>query len=339
MESTWYIESLSPKELTMEVTAEEKVRYYRTMYTIRSFEEQTIVLSRKGLMGGGLHLSIGQEACAVGATSALKAGDMVGSTHRGHGIAIAKGVEPRRIFAEFLGREPGTNRGRGGSMHLNDLDIGLLGGNGIVGGNIPICTGIALAFKHRGDEHVVLCIFGDGTINTGAFHEAVNLAAIWKLPILFACENNQYAITMPIKMACALHNVADRASGYGIPSTCVDGNDVSAVREATLVAAERARTGKGPTLLEFQTYRWLGHSMTDNGSDRPPEEVRYWKEKRDPINLWKQRLLAEKCLNEEKLEEIHREVAQEIQAAVEFAMNSEPARSSNLVEENYYTIT
>jgi pyruvate dehydrogenase E1 component alpha subunit len=320
----------------MKLTESEQIALYRLMCKIRAFEEQCILLSRRGLIGGVLHLYIGEEAVAAGAISVLNEDDYTASTHRGHGHCIAKGADIGRMFAELLGKEIGYCRGRGGSMHIADVKRGILGANGIVGAGIPIAVGAALAIKYKGEKRVALSFFGDGATNTGAFHESANMAAIWKLPVVFVCENNMYAISMPIKRACALHTVADRAAGYGVPGICVDGNDVLAVREATSEAVERARRGDGPTLIECQTYRWLGHHTGDDAKYRPPEEVQYWKEQRDPIMRFGQKLLDEKVLTQEGLQQIQREVDAEIEAAVQFAHDSEPARVEGVLEDVYY---
>jgi pyruvate dehydrogenase E1 component alpha subunit len=243
------------------------------------------------------------------------------------------------MFAELLGKETGYCRGRGGSMHIADVKLRMLGANGIVGAGIPIAMGAALAIQYQGLKQVVLCFFGDGATNTGAFHEGVNMAAAWKLPVVFLSENNLYAITMPIKKACALHTISDRAGGYGIPGVCVDGNDVIAVREATFEAVSRARKGDGPTLIECQTYRWLGHHLGDDGKYRPPEEVQYWKEQRDPIRNFGQKLINEKILTKKEMEKIHQEVADEVETAVRFAEESEPADVEKVLEDVYYSPT
>jgi len=321
----------------MKLTKKEKIELYEHMYRIRSFEEQCILLSRKGLIGGSLHLYIGEEAVAAGAISVLRPDDYIASTHRGHGHCIAKGANMGRMFAELLGKEAGYNRGRGGSMHIADVGLRVLGANGIVAAGIPIATGAALAVKYQGGDQVVLSFFGDGASNNGAFHEGVNFAASWKLPVVYICENNQYAITMSIKNACALHTLSDRAAGYGIPGVCVDGNDVVAVREAAVEAIKRARNGDGPSFIECQTYRWLGHHLGDDGKYRPPEEVRYWKEERDPIATFAKKMLEENVLTQKKLDEVHKTIDEEIAAAVQFAQDSEPASVERLLEDLYYS--
>ncbi len=318
----------------MKLNKEELIDLYRTMFRIRSFEEQCIQLSHKGLVGGSLHLYIGEEAIAAGAISVLNKEDYIASTHRGHGHCIAKGADIGRMFAELLGRETGYCKGRGGSMHIADVKIGMLGANGIVGAGIPIAVGAALAIKRRQSKQVVLCFFGDGATSTGAFHEGVNMAAIWKLPVIFVCENNLYAITTPISKSCALPHVADRANGYGMPGVKVDGNDVIAVRDVTLDAVHRARKGEGPSLIECKTYRWLGHHMGDDCKYRPPGELETWK-KRCPIGIFRQRLFKEKAATEGELKDVEVQVLQEIQAAVTFAQDSPMADPNGILGDVY----
>lgn len=322
----------------MKLNKKELIDLYRTMLRIRSFEEQCIQLSHKGLVGGSLHLYIGEEAIAAGSISVVNKDDYIASTHRGHGHCIAKGADIGRMFAELLGKETGYCKGRGGSMHIADVKIGMLGANGIVGAGIPIAVGAALAVKYRESKQVVLCFFGDGATGTGAFHEGVNLAAIWKLPVIFLCENNMYAITTPISKSCALPHVADRANGYGMPGVVVDGNDVIAVRDATLEAVNRARNGEGPTLIECKTYRWLGHHMGDDCKYRPPGELDAWKE-RCPIGNFRQWLFNEKVVTEGEFKDVEMQVLQEIEAAVTFAQDSPTADPNGILGDVYYRST
>ena len=319
----------------MKPTKSEKIDLYRIMYKIRAFEHQCVALSHKELIRGPLHSYLGEEAVAAGSISVLEKDDYIASTHRGHGHCVARGADMGRMFAELLGKETGYCRGRGGSMHIADVSLGILGANGIVGAGIPIAVGAGLAAKYKGASKVVLCFFGDGATNTGAFHEGVNLAAAFKLPVVFICENNRYAISTPIDKACGLHSVADRAKGYGIPGNCLDGNDVLAVREGAAEAIKQARMGAGPSLLECETYRWLGHHLADDGKYRPEEEVRYWREQRDPIKVFSHRLTKEKVLTDEELDQINKAVDTEIQSAVQYAMESEPARAETLMENIY----
>ncbi len=249
-----------------------------TMWTTRRFEEAVDDLFARGLMHGTMHLSIGQEASATGACMALRDDDAITSTHRGHGHCIGKGADLTRMMAELLAKETGYCRGRGGSMHIADVATGNLGANGIVGGGIPIAAGAALAYQLRGEDHVVACFFGDGATNEGAFHEAVNLAAIWKLPVVFICENNKYGMSFSTEKSMAVDTIAERASAYGIPGVSVDGNDVAAVYDVVHAAVERARAGDGPTLVESVTYRHKGHSKSDKNLYRTREEISEWRE-------------------------------------------------------------
>lgn len=321
----------------MALKKEQLIDLYRMMVRIRSFEEQCILLSHKGLVGGSLHLYIGEEAIATGSISVLNKDDYITMTHRGHGQCIAKGADLGRMFAELLGKETGYCKGRGGSMHIADVKLGMLGANGIVGAGIPIAVGASLAIKYRQGKQVVLCFFGDGATSTGAFHEGVNMGAIWRLPVVFICENNMYAITTPISKSCALRDVADRANGYGMPGVVVDGNDVLAVREAALKAVERARKGDGPTLIECKTYRWLGHHLGDDCKYRPPGELEVWKE-RCPIKNFVQYLLKDNVTREADLKKIQGEVDREIETAVKFAYDSPPANPERILEDVFYSI-
>ncbi len=320
----------------MQATKQEKIDLYRLMYRIRTFEEQSFVSFNKGLTHGVLHLCIGQEASAAGCIYDLKKEDYLATTHRGHGHVIAKGADLKRMFAELLGKETGYCRGRGGSMHIADMEIGILGANGIVGGGVPIAVGAGFAIKYKGLNQVALSFFGDAALNTGAFHEAANLASTWKLPVVFVCENNLYGISVSIKKACALDTLANRSAGYNIPGVCVDGNDVMAVREAANEAVERARNGEGPSFLECQTYRHMGHFTADDGKYRPDEEVKYWKEERDPIKNFAKQLLADKEVSQGDLDSIHDEVKTEIEHAFKFAEESEPGHVEDLLEGVYY---
>ena len=304
------------------------------MYEIRSFEEKAEELYIRGMVHGTMHLSVGQEASAVGAVSALEPDDYILSTHRGHGHCIAKGADIKLMMAEFLGKETGYCRGRGGSMHIADVKAGNLGATGVVGDGIPISVGVGLSIKLQRQDRVVLCFFGDGAANTGSFHEALNMASIWKLPVVFLCENNQYAMSTPVKKAFPIENIADRAAAYGMPGVVVDGNDVLTVYRATKEAVERARRGDGPTLIECKTYRWKGHSKSDQQRYRTREEVEAWK-KKDPISRFRSMLIREGIITEKEAERIEREAKETIEEAVRFAQNS-PEPSLEGIEEEVY---
>lgn len=258
--------------------------FYR-MTLIRRFEERAAQLRAAGLIPGFLHPYNGQEAVATGVCAALGSGDVFNSTHRGHGHLIARGANPARMYAELFGRLTGYNAGKGGSLHMIDADLGFLGANGIVGGGIPLATGAALQFKRKGSKDLAVTFFGDGASNEGSFHESLNLAALWKLPVLFVCENNLYGEFTRQDKHMVIDNIADRAASYGMPGVVVDGNDVLAVKEVTAEAAERARNGEGPTLIEAKTYRHKGHFEGDMARYRPQEEVESWME-RDPLLLF-----------------------------------------------------
>jgi len=295
---------------------------YRKMFTIRIFEQKVNQLFTSGVLVGDLHLSIGEEACAVGVCSALKEKDTINTTHRGHGHCIAKGVDVNRMMAEFFAKRNGICKGKGGSMHIADSTVGMLGASGIVGGGIPHAVGAALAFKMRKTGQVAVAFFGDGASNQGTFHESINLAAIWNLPVVFVCENNQYAEATPISAAMLVRNVADRAVAYGIPGVVVDGMDVSAVYEATLKAVKRAREGHGPTLLECKTYRYEGHEIGDPWETyRSKDDVEKWK-KKDPIANLRQKLLNDGLATHQELDDLEKKVVELIDSAIEFGKQS-----------------
>jgi len=295
------------------------------MYKIRFFEETVDELFARGLVHGTMHLSIGQEASAVGSISALRDEDYILSTHRGHGHCIAKDADLKLMMAEFWGKETGYCRGRGGSMHVADMGARNLGANGVVGGGIPLAVGVGLSLKMRGREEIVMGFFGDGAANQGSFHEALNMAAIWCLPVVYVCENNQYGMSMSVGKAFKIENISQRAAGYGMRGVTVDGNDVLEVYEAATDAVQRARTGEGPTLLECQTYRWKGHSKSDQERYRTRQEIEAWK-KKDPIKRFRETLMAEGVIREEEAGQIEEDARQSIAEAVEYAQASpEPA--------------
>jgi acetoin:2,6-dichlorophenolindophenol oxidoreductase subunit alpha len=302
-----------------------------TMWTIRRFEEAVDDLFARGLMHGTMHLSIGQEASATGACLALRADDSITSTHRGHGHCIAKGADLTRMMAELLAKETGYCRGRGGSMHIADTATGNLGANGIVAGGIPIAAGAALAYQMRGEDRVVACFFGDGAANEGAFHEAVNLAAIWKLPVVFICENNKYGMSFSTEKSFAIEHISERAAGYGIPGVTVDGNDLDAVHEAVSVAVARARAGDGPTLVENLTYRWKGHSKSDKNLYRTREEIAEWREK-DPILRFEAQVKESGVLSEEEVQAIRTRAMEQMRDAVRQANSAPDADPTDLLD-------
>jgi TPP-dependent pyruvate/acetoin dehydrogenase alpha subunit len=265
--------------------------------------------------------SIGQEASAVGSILALRAEDYILSTHRGHGHCIAKGADINLMMAEFLGKETGYCRGRGGSMHIADMQGRNLGANGVVGGGIPLAVGVGLSLQMRATGEVVMCFFGDGAANQGAFHEALNMAAIWHLPVVYVCENNQYGMSMSTQRAFNIDHISQRADSYGIPGVTVDGNDILAVYDAASEAVKRARSGGGPTLVECVTYRWKGHSKSDQELYRTKEEIEAWKRK-DPIKRFRGLLVSEGILDEEEVSKIEEEASRTIAAALEFAKSS-----------------
>lgn len=304
------------------------------MHLIRAFEEKADELYALGKVHGTMHLSIGQEAMAVGAIAALHLKDYILSTHRGHGHCIAKGADIKLMMAEFMGKETGYCRGRGGSMHIADMESGNLGANGVVGGGIGMAVGAGLSIKMRGTGQVILCFFGDGAANRGIFHEALNMAAIWTLPVVYLCENNQYGMSMSVERAFPIEDIADRATAYDMPGVVVDGNDVTAVYEATLEAVERARGGGGPSLIEGKTYRWKGHSKSDQERYRTKEEVETWKE-RCPIRRFRARLIDEKVIDEAEASRMAEEAGRLIKEAVAFAEAS-PEPSVETILEGVY---
>jgi pyruvate dehydrogenase E1 component alpha subunit len=316
------------------VTKEKLVELFRKMLEIRSFEEKVFELYAQNLVPGTIHLYLGEEAVAVGVCSALRKDDYITSTHRGHGHCIAKGADLKRTMAEILGKKTGYCKGKGGSMHIADFSIGMLGATAVVGAGLPIAIGAGLSAKLRGTDQVVACFFGEGASNQGTFHESINMASTWKLPVIFICENNLYAMGTRQSRVMAIENVADRATAYGIPGVVVDGNDVLAVYEATQRTVERARKGEGPTLVECKTYRHKGHSRVDPAKYRPKEEVEEWLAK-DPIKRFKEKLLQTNTLMESDIQQIEREVLAEIEEAVKFAKESPHPAPEEALEDVY----
>lgn len=310
----------------------------RQMHLIRLFEEGAEQAYMRGLVHGTMHLSIGQEASAVGVGIMLESGDYITSTHRGHGHCIAKGADPKFMFAEFFGKDNGYCRGRGGSMHIADVASGNLGANGIVGGGLPIAVGAALALKQTKKPNVVICFFGDGANNEGAFHESLNMAAIWKLPVVFVCENNKYGMSTSTERSTAVKNVSQRAQSYDFPGVTVNGNDFAEVATAAGEAIERARRGEGPTLLECMTYRHRGHSKSDRNRYRTKEEIDSWIA-RDPIQQFQAQLLMHGLIEEAEVAAMVKSVEDEIEASINFAKDSPEPKIEDLTNFVYTTKT
>jgi len=319
---------------------EKLLQMLRLMYRIRFFEQRLTSLydyysflkeheaagddydfGSRGLIAGAVHLSIGQEATHVGTCSALNRDDFVTSTHRGHGHAIAKGAKLKPMMAELMGRKTGYCKGCGGSMHIFCAEIGLLGGNGIVGAQIPLATGAAFSAKYRGTKQVAVAFFSDGASNQGTFHESLNMAALWKLPVIYLCENNLYAASTPAQITLSIPDIANRAAGYGIPGKIVDGQDVLAVYEAAAEAAAKARAGGGPTLIECKTYRFTSHCGAGQKPHNNPEELEEWK-KRDPIVLFEKTLVQNQHITADEQTAMKDEVIREVEEAVEFGRQS-----------------
>ena len=311
--------------------------YLRKMLEIRYFEEKVMDLLGRDVVKGASHLYVGEEAVAVGAVAASRKDDYITSTHRGHGHCIAKGGDLKMMLAELCGKATGYCKGRGGSMHIADVNAGNLGATGIVGSNIPVATGAGLSIKLRGTDQVVLCFFGDGAANTGAFHESVNMAAIWNLPVVFICENNLYGMSVAVDRAFPFKDIAERAKGYNIPGTIADGMDVLDVKEVVGRAVERARSGKGPTLVECKTYRYYGHTRSDPRVYRTREEEKEWKA-RDSILSFEKKLVEQGVLTEERIKELEEAVAKEIQEAEEFILKS-PYPAIESLYDDVYTAT
>ncbi|MCI9149295.1 MAG: thiamine pyrophosphate-dependent dehydrogenase E1 component subunit alpha [Lachnospiraceae bacterium] len=307
--------------------AEEKKQlakeFYTSMYRIRRFEEEVFEFYKRGLMPGLAHLYLGEEAIAAGACGAVGPEDYIGSTHRGHGHLVARGADTKRMMAEILGKGTGYSKGKGGSMHIIAMDKGILGANGIVGGEIPIATGAAYAVKYRQTDQVVLCFLGDSASNQGSFHESVNMAAAWDLPIVYIIENNSFGISVDIHRVTKEHDLAKRAVGYGIPGVTIDGNDVFLVYETVKKAVERARKGEGPSIVECKTWRWQGHHVGDPATYRSAEKTEEWKAK-EPIG----NLEALNLLKEEEIKEIRDAIDAEIAEACKFAEDSPYADAS-----------
>jgi pyruvate dehydrogenase E1 component alpha subunit len=305
-----------------------------TMALIRRFEEEAGRQYQQAKAGGFLHLAIGEEATIVGTTSVMRPDDYLIGTYRTHGHAIARGTDPRRVMAELFGREDGCSRGRGGSMHIFDLERRFMGGYGIVGGNLPLAAGLALACDYRGDDLVTLCMFGDGASNTGNFGETMNIAALWKLPVVFLVENNLYGMGTAIERHSAVTDLSRKAEGLGVPGVRVDGMDVLAMRETVAEHIRMAREDRQPTLVEAFTYRYRGHSAADPEVYRTKEEVEEWRQK-DPVKVFRDRLLAEGVISEDYLEDLRERLERRVMDAVEFADNSPEPPLESLYDHLY----
>ncbi len=307
---------------------------YRQMLTIRAFEQRVIDCHKRGLVQGAAHAYIGMEAVAVGVCTALREDDYITSTHRGHGHAIARGLDVKRMLAEIFGRATGYCKGKGGSMHLADVSAGMLGADGIVGGGIPIAVGAAMGCRALGHDRVVVCFFGEGASNQGSFHEALNLAAIRKLPVVFVCENNHWALSADFEATTAVANVADRAVAYGMDGHIVDGNDIAAVYATTHAAVQAARRGDGPCLIECKTYRWEEHSVFPRPDPRPQEQIESWKRK-DPIARTRRFLLDENTLDAPRDQDLQNLITQLMDDAEKFATDSPMPDPADAVQDVY----
>lgn len=311
----------------------EMLELLRKMLLVRAFEEKAGELFKQNLIPGFIHLSIGQEASSVGTCSVLRADDYVASTHRGHGHMIAKGADPKLMFSELLGKAAGYCKGKGGSMHIADFSLGILGANGVVAGSLPIVVGAGLSIKLRKTDQVALAFFGDGAANRGPFHEALNMAAIWKLPVIFVCENNLYASTTSTSYALAGGTVAGRACAYGIPGHTVNGNDIFQVRKAVGEAVQRARFGQGPSIVENKTYRYRGHFEGDPQRYRSQDEVDGFRKEQDPILAFAVRLKKERVLTDKAEKEMKKGVAYIIDEALRYAQAAPLPRPEEALED------
>ncbi|MEK6646419.1 MAG: thiamine pyrophosphate-dependent enzyme [Candidatus Firestonebacteria bacterium] len=318
----------------MKITKDEAIKLLKQMLQIRYFEEKVMELLSKNLVQGASHLYAGEEAVAVGACSMIKENDIITSTHRGHGHCIAKGGKVNLMLAELCGRATGYCRGRGGSMHIADVTKGNLGANGIVGGSIAMATGAALSCKMRGTDQVVLCFFGDGASNQGLFHESLNMAAVWKLPVIYICENNLYGMSVAVHRCFPTKDVAIRAKAYDIPGEIVDGMNIFAVKEIVGYAVERARKKEGPSLIECKTYRYYGHSRSDPRKYRTKEEEQEWREK-CPIMQFKKKAQELNLLTQNEMDNIEKDVIAEITDAEKFTLESPYPDVSELYDDLY----
>jgi len=318
--------------LDLEVERDRLIRMYRRMLDIRNFEQRAVELFTAGRLPGFLHSALGEEAVPVGVCANLRTDDYITSTHRGHADVIAKGARLDRMMAELFAKETGYCRAKGGSMHVADFSQGIIGAMGIVGSGVPIAVGAALSAKLRKSDQVAVCFFGDGATCQGAFHEGMNLASIWRLPVVFVCVNNHYAMSTPHTYHQTKQVIAERAQAYNIPAATVDGNDVLAVFEAGREAVERTRSGGGPSFLECITYRWMGHYIGDPGVYRQKEEVAEWMERRDPIPRFR-KWLSEQGMTEAELSRAEESSRAELEDAVRYAESSPEPREEEALED------
>jgi pyruvate dehydrogenase E1 component alpha subunit len=321
------------KEPVVKLPKPELIRLYRQMLLIRRFEEKTGEMYMAGKIGGFCHLYIGEEAVAVGAMSALREDDYALGAYRDHGHVLARATDPKKVMAELFGKATGLCKGRGGSMHMFNVEKRFFGGDGIVGGDMPVADGIGFAVNYRGGDQVVMCFFGDGAVNEGAFHESLNIASLWKLPIVFICENNEYGMGTAVKRVSAYADLSKRAEGYNLRIDKADGMDVLAVREVAERAVKKARA-KEPSFIEVVTYRYRGHSMSDPDKYRTKEDVAKW-EARDPIPAFAKRLVEDGVLKQAELDQIEKEIEQQVEEAVEFADQSEGLPPEALTDDVY----
>ena len=318
----------------MDITKEEARHYLKQMMEIRQFEDKIMDLMSKNIAEGGSHLYAGEEAVAVGAMAAIRKDDYITSTHRGHGHCIAKGGELPVLMAEILGKSTGCCKGKGGSLHLADVSTGNLGANGVVGGGLGIATGAGLSIKMKKENKTVLCFFGDGATNQGIFHECLNMAATWKLPVVYICENNLYGMSVSVERASAVKDLARKAFAYDMPSEKIDGMDIIAVRDTIGKWAGYAREGKGPSFIEAQTYRYYGHSRSDPRAYRTKEEEREWRD-RDPINRFSKECVEESLLKSDEVKAVEKEVEEKLADAVRFAIDSPEPEPEELYTDLY----
>lgn len=328
------LQSVDSATLIKELPGEKLAWMLQKMCETRYFEEKAEELYTRGLVHGTMHLSIGMEASPVGSIAAIEADDLIIHHHRGHGHTIAKGADITIMMAEFLGKEPGYCRGRGGSMHIADIPHGNLGATGVVGGGIPIAVGIGLALKMKNSSRVLLSFFGEGSTNEGSFHEALNMASLWQLPIVFICDNNHYGMSMHFQRSMNIEYISSRAASYGIPGISTDGNQILSVYQVVSDAVTRARSGEGPTLVENITYRWRGHSKSDRNLYRTKEEIAEWME-RCPINSFKKLLIESKLMTEDEVDQVDRLAKEVIDLAAEEAILLPEPSPENMEDEVY----